>query len=354
MSPELVRPVGHRRRRWTQQVGAGLLLAITSATFTARAAGESNTARPESSNPLFFDGLRALETHQYAKAKQLFERLYQGSAAPEVLYQLGRVAQGEGKDVLAADLFRRYRELLGGQIDAASKSVIDSHLAALKQPVTEVRIVAPDGDFLSVDGQLIGRSPLNGTVWLTPGRHRFAIDRNGSRFESDVLNIPEGKTAQVNLSSGNRGAAVVVLSLPPAAMLAFTGSASLEVAALLLGHCYGKLCRVASAVDAYREAERTAAAQIANGKDASGTVKEVRGSALEHMADLEPRVPYHDRDKHRRKGYSLPAVWGSLILTYRVSQRRRSEMRADNSSRVRICRVGCIRTNDRPSTRQLG
>lgn len=63
-------------------------------------------------------------------------------------------------------------------------------------------------------------------------------------------------------------------------------------ALLLLGHCYGKLSRVASAVDAYREAERTAAAQIANGKDASGTVKEVRGSALEHMADLEPRVPY--------------------------------------------------------------
>ena len=114
MSPELVRPVGHRRRRWTQQVGAGLLLSITSATVATRAAGESNTARPESSNPLFFDGLRALETHQYAKAKQLFERLYQGSAAPEVLYQLGRVAQGEGKDVLAADLFRRYRELVGG------------------------------------------------------------------------------------------------------------------------------------------------------------------------------------------------------------------------------------------------
>ena len=91
-----------------------------------------------------------------------------------------------------------------------------------------MRIVAPQGDFLSVDGQLIGRSPLVGTVLVAPGRHRFALDSNGSRFESDVLNIPEGRPAQVNLSSGNRGAAVAVLSLPPAAMLAFTGDASLD------------------------------------------------------------------------------------------------------------------------------
>ena len=106
----------HRYVNIQQRNESGLVLCgQVKYVVATRAAGESNTARPESSNPLFFDGLRALETHQYAKAKQLFERLYRGSAAPEVLYQLGRVAQGEGKDVLAADLFRRYRELLGGQ-----------------------------------------------------------------------------------------------------------------------------------------------------------------------------------------------------------------------------------------------
>ena len=63
-------------------------------------------------------------------------------------------------------------------------------------------------------------------------------------------------------------------------------------ALLLLGHCYAKLGRLASAVDAYRDAERSAAAQIAKGKDSSGSLKETRGSALEHMSDLEQRVPY--------------------------------------------------------------
>lgn len=228
MSADSVLPLGIRWGHWTQHVSAALLLAITSPTVTARAAGEINTARTETINPLFTDGLRALDARQYPKAKQLFERIYRTSAAPEALYQLGRVAQGEGNDVLAADLFRRYRELVGGQVDAASKSAIDGHLAGLKLPVTEVRIVAPDGDYLSVDGQLIGRSPLIGTVLIAPGKHRFAIDSNGPRFESDVLNIPEGRPAQVNLSPGNRGAAVAVLSLPPAALLVFAGSASLD------------------------------------------------------------------------------------------------------------------------------
>lgn len=63
-------------------------------------------------------------------------------------------------------------------------------------------------------------------------------------------------------------------------------------ALLLLGHCYAKLGRLASAVDAYREAERSAVEQIAKGKDASGSLKETRSSALEHMSDLEPNVPY--------------------------------------------------------------
>ena len=63
-------------------------------------------------------------------------------------------------------------------------------------------------------------------------------------------------------------------------------------ALLLLGHCYAKLGRLASAIEAYREAERSAAEQIAKGKDVSGNLKETRGSALEHMSDLEPRVPY--------------------------------------------------------------
>lgn len=216
------------RLRWKQRLTLGLLFAVSLATTSVRAAGETASARVDTGSPLFAEGLRSLDARQYSRARQSFERLYRNSATPDVLFQLGRVAQAEGKDVLAADLFRRYRELVGGQLDPANRSVIDNHLGALKQPATEVRIVAPDGDFLSVDGQLIGRSPLVGTVLIAPGRHRFSIENNGTRSESDVLTIPEGRPAQVNLSAGSKGAAIAVLSLPPAAMLTFTGATGID------------------------------------------------------------------------------------------------------------------------------
>jgi cytochrome c-type biogenesis protein CcmH/NrfG len=63
-------------------------------------------------------------------------------------------------------------------------------------------------------------------------------------------------------------------------------------ALLLLGHCYSKLGRLASAISAYRESERSAVEQMAKDRDRSSSLKEIRGSALEHMADLESRVPY--------------------------------------------------------------
>lgn len=221
-----------RHRRWKRRCTAGILLALSLSTSMLRAADETTSPRVDTSSTLFADGLRALDSRQYSRARHIFERLYRNSATPDALFQLGRIAQAEGKDVLAADLFRRYRELVGGQLDPAIKAVIDSHLGALKQPATEVRIVAPEGEFLSVDGQLIGLSPLIGTVLVTPGRHRFAIDSNGSRFESDVLNVPEGRPAQVNLSAGSHGAAIAVLSLSPAAMLTFMGSTGMDVAVI--------------------------------------------------------------------------------------------------------------------------
>lgn len=63
-------------------------------------------------------------------------------------------------------------------------------------------------------------------------------------------------------------------------------------ALLLLGHCYSKLGRLASAISAYRESERSAVEQMAKDRDRTSSLKEIRGSALEHMADLESRVPY--------------------------------------------------------------
>ena len=215
------------RLRWIRTGLFGLFLAAHSAPGAVVWAAGSEDSTTTGNNPalgVLQEGLRALEAKQTPKARQHFERAYRMSAIPEALYQLGRVAQIEGNAVLAADLFRRYRDLVGSQLEPAAKAVIESHQAALKQPVCEVRLAGPEGSLLWVDGQLVGRSPLVGAVLLSPGRHRFTIETTHGRYESDALSIPEGRTAQVNLTPGTKGAAIAVVSLPPAVLVVLSGA----------------------------------------------------------------------------------------------------------------------------------
>lgn len=220
-------PCSHMRLRWVRAGLFGLFLAAHSAPGAAVWAAGSEDSTAIGNNPalgVLQEGLRALEAKQTPKARQYFERAYRMSAIPEALYQLGRVAQIEGNAILAADLFRRYRDLVGSQLEPVVKAVIESHQAALKQPVCEVRLAGPEGSLLWVDGQLVGRSPLVGAALLSPGRHRFMIETTHGRYESDALSIPEGRTAQVNLTPGSKGAAIAVVSLPPAVLVVLSGA----------------------------------------------------------------------------------------------------------------------------------
>ena len=203
-----------------------LLLAALSCGFQAAARADRPPSGSQDGSAGILDGLRALESRQILKARQSFEHAYRSSSIPEALYHLGRVAQLDGMPMLAADLFRRYRDLVGGQIDPPVKAVIDAHLATQKQPVSEVRLAAPDGSLLWLDGQLLGRSPLPGPALLSPGQHQFALETEGGRYVSDRFTIPEGRVAQVNLTLGQRGAAIAIVSLPPAVLLVLSGLGS--------------------------------------------------------------------------------------------------------------------------------
>lgn len=227
--------------RWAPRLFGCVLFCVAWLCVLPRAFAESERAQNDS--PLLVAGLRALEARKYAVAQRNFEDLYRSTQTPVALYLLGRVALGENKSILAADLFRRYRELLDEPIDPNHKSVIDSHLASVSEGFVEARVVAPDDSFLYVDGRLIGRSPLIGPVLLSPGLHRFAMEQHGKSFESGALTLLEGRAAQVNLSAGTGRTAIAVLSSPPAALLVIVRAS----APVLSGDQIDSLNRVAGA-----------------------------------------------------------------------------------------------------------
>ena len=108
---------------------------------------------------------------------------------------------------------------LGANVAAAE----DSPPAAAPARGTELTVRGTPGALLRVDDKPVGRLPLESPLVLPAGPHRFQIERQGRRFESDVLTIPEGRIAELSLTAGSEGTAVAVLSLTPLILLSVRG-----------------------------------------------------------------------------------------------------------------------------------
>lgn len=89
---------------------------------------------------------------------------------------------------------------------------------------TELTVISERGALLSMDGKPVGRLPLPTPLLVPGGAHRFAIERQSRRFESDLLSVPAGRVAELSLTAGTKGTAVAVLSLTPMILLALRPS----------------------------------------------------------------------------------------------------------------------------------
>lgn len=207
--------------------------ALVGALAVAADAGSAPPARAES--PAHADQARAdkaqaevaaamalFDAKNYAGAEQGLEQAYRTAPLPEILYHLGRVAQAAGKAAAAADYYRRYLDLVGGQVDVATRAAIDKQLtdaAAVLEQASEVAVSGESGARLLIDDRVIGMLPLPGAVLLPAGAHRFALEKAGKRTETDSLTLPERRAADVRLTPGSRGVLLAVISLPQPVVL---------------------------------------------------------------------------------------------------------------------------------------
>jgi hypothetical protein len=82
----------------------------------------------------------------------------------------------------------------------------------------EVAVRGPDGATLFVDGKQLGVLPLSDTVILAAGAHRFQLQVAARKLESDALQLPPNRMAELHLSLSNRGL-VAVMHLTPVLLL---------------------------------------------------------------------------------------------------------------------------------------
>lgn len=174
-----------------------------------------SAAKNQRAQKLSEAGAEALTTKDFEKALLNLEQAYRTAALPEILYQLGRVAQAQGRNLAAADLYSRYLESDGEQVDAATRDTITKYVRAISSPTATVTVTADQGALLVVDGRIAGLLPLSGPLLLGAGPHRFRLEIGSRSYESDALDVPAGRQAELRLTPGAARTAIAVLSLPP-------------------------------------------------------------------------------------------------------------------------------------------
>jgi hypothetical protein len=158
----------------------------------------------------FQEGVKFYDAKQYDKARAAFLQAYALKKHPAVLLNLAQSELRSGHEADAAKHFAQYmRE--NKEASAAERQEADKGLTESKKTVGEIRVtVGADSADVYVDGNLEGRSPLAGPLYLKPGSHNLEARKDGKSATATVTALA-GQSGSVELSfdGGQSGVAPI-------------------------------------------------------------------------------------------------------------------------------------------------
>lgn len=210
---------------------------------------------------LLSQGQAALQQGDAETALRAFEDAFRYSQRPVLLYYLGRVAQLQQRGAAAVDLFRRFIEAHGEEVEPEVRAEVQPVLTAYVTDGSEVSVQGEPGALLLVDGRLAGALPLATPLLLPAGSHQLALEKSKRRVETVVQILPR------------RQAEVRFTLTPPLALLTLTPG-------LLL------ILEPATLDLAMRESLRKAVAEAAQLQNAVLVTGESQADALQRKPEL--------------------------------------------------------------------
>lgn len=158
----------------------------------------------------------------YPAAIKKAEDAYRQSPGPEILLQLGLLADGQGKVLEAQDYMRRY--MADPLVDANAPGRADAErvLAKARPASGEVQIIADQNGMVTMDGRLVGSLPLSAPLLVSPGKHNVTLELR-DRTMKGQLKAVEGRGMEMNFSRAN-GAVVVTLPTAVVVLPRFAGA----------------------------------------------------------------------------------------------------------------------------------
>jgi tetratricopeptide (TPR) repeat protein len=178
-----------RRGRWLV-LAFGLALAVP-----ARASEEPwRAARTH-----YEHGVELAKRGDYKAALEEFNAAYAASPHFAVLYNIGQAEIALGRPLQAIEILQRYLRDGKDDVPAERKRQVEAQLAQLASVFAELSIATdPPGAQISIDGAVLGRSPLP-PQRLSAGSHVVTATRSNALPVTRVVVLKEGERQSLDL-----------------------------------------------------------------------------------------------------------------------------------------------------------
>jgi len=171
------------------------LLACPAAFAQAEAAPETQPASDpvQQARERFQRGAELYKEGSFDAAFAEFSRAYEIAPNFRVLYNLAQVEVERHDYASAMRFFQRYLEDGGAEVDPERRAEVEREISALEQRVAELTVKSNvPGVEVSIDGRVIGTSPLAGPVLVSAGVRRVAARRTGYQPVDRTLSVAGG------------------------------------------------------------------------------------------------------------------------------------------------------------------
>lgn len=151
----------------------------------------------------------------YPAAIKKAEDAYRQSPGPDVLLQLGMLADAQGKVLDAQDFMRRYLADPLVDANAPGRAEAERVIAKPRPASGEVQIIADQNGIVTLDGRLVGSLPLSAPLLVSPGKHNVNLEMRDRTMKGQMKAV-EGRGMEMNFSRAN---GAVVVTLPTAVIV---------------------------------------------------------------------------------------------------------------------------------------
>jgi tetratricopeptide (TPR) repeat protein len=167
----------------------------------SKADDKTPPAQVKRARDLWYRGVDAFRAGNYEEARRAFAECYQLMPKSDVLRNLSISEIQSGHYVSAA---RHLTQLLAsppGDLPSNVREEATNRLGQAEAQVGQLKIrVDVAGAEISIDGAVVGRSPLEGTWYLEPGQHEVLVSKAGYPVEARQVFALAGVAIPIDVS----------------------------------------------------------------------------------------------------------------------------------------------------------